>query len=122
MAIQRLLIRSGEIPEGWQLSLNAFFGSSEWRQIVYEQDEDLFGTKTRKVSDSGARLLAWYRSRLKQVFGHVSTPRLIKNTRGNPLYYLIWAGPNAMGLKGAEHILGKGEGARRRRTPTRKTK
>jgi three-Cys-motif partner protein len=122
MAIQRLLIRSGEIPEGWQLSLDAFFGSPEWRQIVYEQDEDLFGTRTRKVSDSGARLLAWYRNRLKQAFGHVSTPRLIKNTRGNPLYYLIWAGPNAMGLKGAEYILGKGEGARRRSPPARKTK
>jgi hypothetical protein len=24
-------------------------------------------------------------------------------------YYLIWAGPNATGLKGAEHILREGE-------------
>jgi hypothetical protein len=43
------------------------------------------------------------------IFGHVSTARLIKNTRGNPLYYLIWAGPNSKGLTGAEYILSKGE-------------
>jgi hypothetical protein len=63
----------------------------------------------RKVSDSGIKLLEWYRSRLKDIFGYVSTARLIKNTRGNPLYYLIWAGSNATGLKGAEHILSKGD-------------
>jgi hypothetical protein len=32
----------------------------------------------------------------------LSTARLIRNTRASPLYYLIWAGPNATGLKGAE--------------------
>jgi hypothetical protein len=39
--------------------------------------------------------------------------RLIKNTRGNPLYYLIWAGPHKKGLDGAEHILSKGERVKR---------
>ncbi len=109
MAIQRLLTKSGDIPKGWQISLDTFFGSPDWRQLVYQEGEDLFGPKLNKVSDSGTRLLEWYRGRLKKIFGHVSTARLIKNTRGNPLYYLIWAGPNATGLKGAEHILSKGE-------------
>jgi three-Cys-motif partner protein len=109
MAIQRLLTRSGEIPEGWQVSLDTFFGSPEWRKITYEERDDLFVPKINKVSDAGRRLLEWYRVRLRQAFGHVSAARLIKNTRGNPLYYLIWAGPNATGLKGAQHILSKGE-------------
>jgi three-Cys-motif partner protein len=109
MAIQRLLTKSGDIPKGWQISLDTFFGSPDWRHLVYQEGEDLFGPKLNKVSDSGTRLLEWYRGRLKKIFGHVSTARLIKNTRGNPLYYLIWAGPNATGLKGAEHILSKGE-------------
>jgi three-Cys-motif partner protein len=109
MAIQRLLTRSGEIPECWQMSLDTFFGSQDWRTITYEEGKDLFGPKTIKVSNAGARLLEWYRTRLRQAFGNVSTARLIKNTRGNPLYHLIWAGPNATGLKGAEHILRKGE-------------
>jgi three-Cys-motif partner protein len=92
MAVQRLLTRSGEIPEGWQTTLDTFFGSLEWRKIAYEEDQDLFGSKTRKVKDAGTRLLEWYRGRLRQAFGHVSTARLIKNTHGNPLYYLIGPG------------------------------
>jgi len=117
MAIQRLLTKSGDIPPGWQMSLDTFFGSPEWRQLVYAEDADLFGPKKRKIEGSGVRLLEWYHARLKGIFGHVSTARLIKNTLGNPLYYLIWAGPNATGLKGAEHILGKGEKLPRRARP-----
>ncbi len=109
MAIQRMLTKSGEIPPGWQISLNNFFGSGEWRELAYEKTDDLFGPIVSKVDDSGARLLEWYRGRLRDSFGHVSTARLIKNTRGNPLYYLIWAGPHPKGLDGAEHILSKGE-------------
>jgi three-Cys-motif partner protein len=109
MAIQRLLTKSGDIPEGWQISLDAFFGSPDWRELVYEKADDLFGSKIKKVDGSGTRLLEWYRGRLKKIFGNVSTACLIKNTRGNPLYYLIWAGPHPTGLKGAEHILSKGE-------------
>jgi hypothetical protein len=59
------------------------------------------------------KLLEWYRSRLRGIFGNVSTARLVKNTRGNPLYYLIWAGPHKKGLVGAEHILSKGERVKR---------
>lgn len=109
MAIQRTLTKSGEIPETWQKRLDALFGSSEWRQLVYEESNDLFGARPAKRKDSGDRLLEWYRGRLKKAFGHVSTARLIKNTRGNPLYYLIWAGPHKLGMKGAEYVLGKNE-------------
>lgn len=108
MAIQRLLLRSGDIPTGWNLSLNTFFGTSEWRDQVYETKNDLFGPKMAKYSDSGERLLKWYRGRLKSQFGFVSPARLIRNTRGGPLYYLIWAGPHPLGLRGAHHVLGKG--------------
>jgi three-Cys-motif partner protein len=109
MAINRLLTRSGRIDPGWQASLDTFFGSPDWRTTAYEEGADLFGTRREKVEDAGQRILEWYRGRLRKAFGHVSTARLIKNTRGNPLYYLIWAGPNATGLRGAEYILSKGE-------------
>jgi three-Cys-motif partner protein len=107
MAVQRMLMKSGEIPEGWQISLDTFFGSPDWRKVVYEEGQDLFGPKTRKAKNTADRLLAWYRARLKALFGYVSTPRLITNTRGNSLYYLIWAGPHPKGLDGANHVLGK---------------
>ncbi len=109
MAIQRLLTKSGDIPQDWQVSLDAFFGSKDWHTLVYESKADLFGPTRSKVSASGMKLLEWYRSRLRGIFGNVSTARLVKNTRGNPLYYLIWAGPHKKGLVGAEHILSKGE-------------
>jgi three-Cys-motif partner protein len=109
MAIQRLLTKSGDIPRDWQMSLDTFFGSPDWRKLAYEEGADLFGPKVSKVSNSGTKLLEWYRGRLRAIFGHVSTARLIKNTRSNPLYYLIWSGPHKKGLDGAEHILSKGE-------------
>jgi three-Cys-motif partner protein len=112
MAIQRLLTKSGDIPSGWQMSLDTFFGSPEWRHLVYQERSSLFGPHVTKVTDSGRKLLEWYRSRLRTTFGYVSTARLIKNTRGNPLYYLIWAGPHKKGLEGAEYILSKGERVR----------
>lgn len=112
MAIQRLMTKSGEIPEGWQISLDSFFGSPDWRTLAYEDGNDLFGPKKRKARDAGAKLLQWYRARLAKIFGHVSTARLIKNTRGNPLYYLVWAGPNKKGLEGADYILSKGDTVR----------
>ncbi len=69
--------------------------------------------KRSKVSGSSTKLLEWYRGRLREIFGNVSTARLIKNTRGNPLYYLIWAGLHKKDLKSAEHILSKGERVKR---------
>jgi len=114
MAIQRLLTKSGDIPEGWQMSLDTFFGAEQWRQLVYEESQDLFGSRRSKVAESGLHLLEWYRGRLRSIFGHVSTARLVKNTRGNPLYYLIWAGPHKRGLEGADYILSRGERVSRR--------
>jgi three-Cys-motif partner protein len=114
MAINRMLPKDGDVPDGWQMSLDTLFGSPDWRKIVYHDGQDLFGPKQRKAKDTSDKLLAWYRERLKKLFGHVSTPRLIENTRGNPLYYLIWAGPHATGLKGANHILGKSRTTKRR--------
>ena len=109
MAIQRLLVRSGDISPGWQSALDIFFGSSDWRAHTYEESQSLFGPTTLKLRDSGTRLLEWYRGRLRDAFGHVSSARLIRNTKGGHLYYLIWAGPHRKGLEGADYILSKGE-------------
>ena len=109
MAIQRVLPRSAELRRGWRETLDRFFGSPDWYSQVYEEKADLLGTKTEKRRDAGQCLLEWYRGRLKVAFGHVSPARLIKNTKGGHLYYLIWAGPHSKGLDGARYILSKGE-------------
>jgi three-Cys-motif partner protein len=107
MAINRLLMKSGEIPDAWQRRLDMTFGSSDWRNLVYENRTDLLGTQTVKREDATDRILQWFSERLQEAFGHSSTAQLIKNTRGQPLYYLIWAGPHPAGLVGANYILGR---------------
>jgi hypothetical protein len=82
-------------------------GSREWRSVVYENQTGLFGDDLTKRADASPRVLDWFRERLRTAFGHVSAAQLVRNTKGNPLYYLIWAGPHAKGLTGANYILGR---------------
>lgn len=116
MALQRMLPNSGEVPAGWAITLDNYFGGRHWFEEVYQpRQEGLFaGSGYEKRSDYSERLLELYRTRLRSAFGYVSSPRLIRNTRGAPLYYLLWAGPNKKGLEGAEYILKMGERLSRR--------
>ena len=115
MAINRLITKSGKVPEKWSDQLNACFGTDEWRALAYRRDIDLFGNEVTTKNDGVAEcLLDLYVGRLKAIFPHVATPRLIRNTRNAPLYYLIWAGPDKLGLKGANYILSQGEKAQRK--------
>lgn len=118
MTIQRMLPNSGVLHPSWRTRLDAYFGTASWYQEVYRvRNGDLFGNSgLEKYPDYHRRLLELYRSRLKQAFGHVSSPRLIRNTRGSPLYYLVWAGPHAKGREGADYILNMGE---RMKSPAR---
>jgi len=109
MAIVRLMKNDGEIPEAWRAQIDQFFGGDQWVHDVYEQTSDLLESSIRKREDYMSRLLARYRAQLKAAFGHVSEPRLIRNTRNAPLYYLLWSGPHKKGLEGANYILGMGE-------------
>lgn len=110
MAINRLITKSGDVPERWADQLTACFGTDEWRRIAYSREPDLFGNEvTFKNNDVAEKLLKLYVDRLKAVFPFVAKPRLIRNTRNAPIYYLIWAGPHKLGLKVADHILRQGE-------------
>lgn len=110
MAINRLITKSGIIPENWSDQLTRCFGTEEWRELAYANELNLFGDPiTKKHGDVSERLLGLYLRRMKEIFPHVAPPRLIRNTRNAPLYYLIWAGPNKLGLKVAEYVLSQGE-------------
>jgi len=90
-------------------------GSAEkfvtWAGIPTVPAEELLAPMLNKVDDLCAE-----RDRLVGE-GRRKYPgtRLITNTRGNPLYYLIWAGPHPKGLDGANHILGKSKTPKPRR-------
>lgn len=103
--LQRLLQRQGKISPKRQKLLDDFLGSPDWRSVVYETKETLFGPETQKTEDSGEKLARWYASRMKSLFGYGSQPHLICNTHGGHLYYLIFAGPNETGAKIAKDIL-----------------
>jgi three-Cys-motif partner protein len=110
MAINRLITRSGEIPDKWSAQLDRCFGTPEWREVAYSRTRDLFGDEvTTKKEGVAHDLLELYLRRLRLIFPFVAPPRLIRNTRQAPLYYLLWAGPNKLGLKVAAYILAQGE-------------
>lgn len=110
MAINRLLAKQAERNVEWEQRIDRCFGTQDWREIVYPSTQDMFGTvHAPKSEDTPDLLLDLYLKRLKLAFGHVATPLLIRNTKNSPLYFIIWAGPHAAGLKGAEYILGGGE-------------
>lgn len=108
MAIQRLLKRSGDFTPKERNKLDEYFGTEEWFDLIYTKSSSLFGSNTIKIKKSGDLLVRWYRKRLQEAFGHVSTAREVCSTNGRPLYYLIFAGPNKTGAKIANDILRQG--------------
>ncbi len=110
MAIQRLLLRSGQFTQKQRDKLDSYFGSPEWYDVLYHSEPNLFGESGPvKVEESGHTLVNWYRERLKEAFGHASKAALIRNTKGGHLYYLLLATPNRTGLNIANDILSAGE-------------
>jgi three-Cys-motif partner protein len=120
MAINRLLKVDGNLPDTWKQQLDTFFPTGWWDE-AYKEGPGLFAEiipdnqSIEKRSDAKDRLLSFYKRHLKEAFGHVSEPKLIRNTRGHPLYYLIWAGHHPKGVEVANHILAMGEGGGRRK-------
>jgi three-Cys-motif partner protein len=110
MAIQRLLLRSGEFSVSQRAKLDEYFGTHDWYDLLYKEQATLFGdTRIEKAQHAGKKLVRWYRSRLAKEFGFASKAALIRNSRNGPLYYLILASPNRTGVKIADYILSAGE-------------
>lgn len=113
MAINRMLPRNvARLGPAWRARLDLYFGDPAWYGISYEERPGLFETIVVKRPNADDLLLEWYRSRLGRAFGHVSPGYLVENSRGNPLYYLIWAGPRMVGRKIATHVLRQGKSVR----------
>lgn len=110
MALNRLLMKDIDRRPDWEEMVDRCFGTTEWRGLAYPETTNLFGeTHVQKAGGVPEMLLQLYMKRLRSVFPEVATPRLIRNTKNSPLYYLIWAGPHKRGLTGAEYVLGHGE-------------
>lgn len=64
MALQRMLPNSGEVPDGWTVRLDSYFGSRAWFEEVYqERSSGLFASSGyEKRPDYSERLLELYRA------------------------------------------------------------
>ncbi|MBN1286868.1 MAG: three-Cys-motif partner protein TcmP [Anaerolineae bacterium] len=89
--------------------MDRFWGTSEWYGQIYEEAVDLFGDKHvyKPISTTARRLSHLYKSRLEEVFSRVTDPITMLNSKGIPIYCLIFAGHNPTGARIAGHILKK---------------
>ena len=113
MAINRLTRKDAIKLKGSQrILLDKVFGTDKWfDEVYYKGDSNFWGdAPTKKTQESPAILLQFYLDRLEKLFGYVvDRPTLINCTTGQKLYYLIWAGPDKLGKKGADHIFGNSD-------------
>lgn len=111
---------------GWRSRLDAFFGTGAWEaeffgpnanSIASGRQGSLFGDQVDederyRVDAVNQRLASFYIRRLKTIFPFVSEhPRLLRNSRGQPLYMLCFAVANPrpraaeIALRIADHVL-----------------
>jgi three-Cys-motif partner protein len=116
IGVNRLLPRSGRIPDGWRNRLNSFLGTNDWFQAFYQVEavKSLFEEEeTLLVVKRGIDVIGQYFvDRLKTVFpGVAPKPRILSNSANCPLYLFCFAvsSPNerarAIALRIANHLL-----------------
>lgn len=113
IGVNRLLTRSGEIPESWRLRLDLLLGTKDWYDEFYrvETTPTLFGGDQERVVKASTETIGRYFSRrLESVFAGVAVqPGVLRNSKQNPLYLLCFAVGNARGkdiaLRIANHLM-----------------
>lgn len=78
-------------------AFTAFWGSDDWKDLMYAQD--LFGDLDK--TGSNQKLATAFQKRLKDVagFNFVPDPILMHNSKGGPLYYLYFASHQSVAQK-----------------------
>jgi len=113
IGVNRLLPRSGEIPDSWRRRLNLLLGTEDWEQTFYKREKslNLFGEEETSVAKVGVEQIGkYFVERLKSVFpGVASKPKVLTNSTNCPLYLFCFAvgNPKAkkLALRIADHIL-----------------
>jgi three-Cys-motif partner protein len=112
MGMNRLVTKSGRLPESWRQRMDAFLGTTAWYDEFYKVDTKptLFGEQQVQVKASMDVMAGYFNGRLKQVFaGVVDEPGVLWNSANNPLYLLCFAVGNERGkeiaLRIANHLL-----------------
>jgi three-Cys-motif partner protein len=113
MGVNRMLQKSGRIPDGWRKRLNLLLGTEEWESALYrvERIPTLFNAEQDHVVKASVEVIGkFFNDRLKKIFAGVAeSPAVLRNSKGSPLYLLCFAAANEKGsriaLDIADHIL-----------------
>ena len=113
IGVNRLLKKSGEIPDSWRRRLNLLLGTEDWYDEFYEVQTtpDIFGGNQEHVIKATTETIGrYFINRLKNIFaGVVDEPGILRNSTNSPLYLLCFAASNERGkniaLRIAKHLL-----------------
>lgn len=113
IGVNRLLTKSGDIPESWRRRLDRLLGTEHWYEEFYkvEVTPALFGGEQERVIKATTDTIGrYFNESLKGVFAGVAAePGVLRNSRNNPLYLLCFAVGNAraidIALRIANHLL-----------------
>lgn len=99
MGLNRLLTKSGDIPQEWQETLDRSLGTKDWRSAFYrrEQEADLFeGSRSKTVKDADPiKLEKFYLDRLRAIFPTVMNKSVrLTNSKDQTMYLLCFACAN----------------------------
>lgn len=113
VGVNRLVTRSGEIPDGWRRRLDLLLGTTDWYDEFYrvESNPSLFDADEERVVKATMETIGrYFNERLEGVFAGVAKqPGVLRNSSNSPLYLLCFAVANPRGkgpaLRIAEHLL-----------------
>jgi three-Cys-motif partner protein len=115
IGVNRLLKKSGDIPESWRRRLNLLLGNEAWYDEFYrvERTRTLFGEADHVIKATTETIGRYFNERLKLLFPAVAEePRVLRNSANSPLYLLCFAVGSekgaAIALRIANHLLSKG--------------
>jgi three-Cys-motif partner protein len=112
-AANRLLTITGEIEESWYGKLESFLGLSraEIREHFYNTSvyTTLFGDESavHKKVNAIEKLNTLYRTKLKEIWKHVSEAFPLRNNQNTTLFHFVLASNNPSALKIANDIIQK---------------
>lgn len=116
IGVNRLLPRTGQIPEAWRRRLDILLGRTDWYSAFYREEKslNLFGEEETMVAKRNVETIRdYFIDRLQSVFPGVATPRVLVNSVGCPLYLLCFAvssrnqRAHGIALRIANHLLAR---------------
>ncbi|HEX4953495.1 MAG TPA: three-Cys-motif partner protein TcmP [Thermoanaerobaculia bacterium] len=115
IGVNRLLPRSGKVPDAWRRRLTLLLGTDQWEQELYEErvSTNLFGdSEETKVKAGLERISRYFAERLATVFPAAAPqPRVLYNSANCPMYLFCFAVSSPkiqareIALRIANHIL-----------------